>query len=145
MCRETYSAAIVPIVFIVDDDEAVRDALSLQVQSCGWNALACANGAEFFAALASAWPSCVVVNVKLSDMDGSALLHEISRLRIDLPVIVTTAYENQPRALRALADGARAVVAKPFGGGELMAAIARLITPSGRAPPAPEPTVHAST
>lgn len=135
----------IPIVFIVDDDEAVRAALSLLVRSCGWKPIACASGGDFFAALASAWPACIVVNVQLPDMDGSTLQREISRLRMNLPVIVVTAYENHPRTVRAVLDGATAVIPKPFRSGELMAAIARLVSSSGVPPLAPDPILHPGT
>ena len=124
----------IPIVFIVDDDDAVRSAVSLLVQSCGWTPFPCASGGEFFAALASAWPACLVVNLQLPDMDGSVLQREISRLRMNLPVIVITAYEDHPRTPTAVIDGAKAVIAKPFRGDELMAAIARLVDPSPQGP-----------
>lgn len=122
----------IPIIFIVDDDDAVRSAVSLLVQSCGWKPLACASGGDFFAALASAWPACIVVDLQLPDMDGSMLQREISRLRMNLPVIVITAYENHPKTPSAVLDGAKAVIAKPFGGDDLISAIARLIGPPKR-------------
>ncbi|HSS63991.1 MAG TPA: response regulator, partial [Gammaproteobacteria bacterium] len=128
------SSKSIPIVFIVDDDAAVRSALSLLVQSCGWRALACASGGDFFAALASAWPACIVVDPQLPDMDGSTLQREISRLRMNLPVIVITAYEDHPGTPRAVIDGAKAVIAKPFRGNELIAAIDRLVCPPGQRP-----------
>ncbi len=124
----------IPIIFIVDDDDAVRSAVSLLVQSCGWKPLACASGGDFFAALASAWPACIVVDLQLPDMDGSMLQREISRLRMNLPVIVITAYEDHPRTLTAVIDGAKAVIAKPFRGDELIAAIARLVDPPPKSP-----------
>ena len=136
---------LTPIIFIVDDDEAVRSALSLLVQSCGWRSRACASGGEFFAALASAWPACIVVDLQLPDMDGSMLQREISRLRMNLPVIVITRYENHPRTPSAVPDGAKAVIAKPFGGNELIAAIARLIGPPSDAPNPPSAMLPAST
>lgn len=145
MRNEELSSKEVPTVFIVDDDEAVRAALSLLVQSCGFKAVACANGGDFFAALALAWPACIVVNIQLPDMDGSTLQREISRLRMDFPVIVVTAYENHPSTVRAVLDGAKAVISKPFRGDELMAAITGLVSPSGGEPLAPEPTLHPST
>ena len=128
--RESRAPEPPPIIFIVDDDEAVRAALGMLVHSCGYRARTCGSGSEFFAALAQAWPACLVVNSKLSDMDGATLQHEIARLRMDLPVIVTTAYEDQPGSLQAMLDGARAVVAKPFTSNELMSAITRLVKPS---------------
>ncbi len=128
------SSKSTPIVFIVDDDAAVRSALSLLVQSCGWKPRACSSGSEFFAALASAWPACIVVDLQLSDMDGSMLQREISRLRMNVPVIVTTAYENHPRTLPAVLDGAKAVIAKPFQGEELIATITRIVEPAQRRP-----------
>lgn len=127
----------VPTVFIVDGDEAVRSALSLLVRSRGWNPRACATGGEFFAALSSAWPACIIINLQLPDMDALTLQREIGRLRMNLPVIVTTAYENHPGLLRAMLHGARAVVAKPFKNNELLAAVGRAVQSSIQPSPAP--------
>jgi FixJ family two-component response regulator len=124
----------IPIIFIVDDDAAVRAALSLLVQSCGWKPRACASGSEFFAALASSWPACIVVDIQLRDMDGTMLQREISRLRMNLPVIVTTAYENHPATLSAVLNGAKSVIAKPFQGEELIAAMTRIVEPAEKRP-----------
>lgn len=132
----------VPVVFIVDDDNAVRAALSLLVQTCGWKAKTCASGGEFFAALASAWPACILIDLELRDMDGAAVQREISRLRMNLPVIALTRYEGHPGAPAAESGGARAVIAKPFRCDELIAAIAEIIGPPleravGAGPPQP--------
>lgn len=135
----------IPIVFIVDDDDAVRSAVSLLVQSCGWTPFACASGGDFFASLASAWPTCLVVDLQLPDMDGSVLQREISRLRMNLPVIVITAYEDHPRTPTAVIDGAKAVIAKPFRGDELMAAIARHVDPPPQGPISTDPMLSACT
>ncbi len=139
------SSKSIPIVFIVDDDEAVRSALSLLVESCGWKSRSCASGGEFFTALASSWPACIVVDLQLPDMDGSMLQREISRLRMNLPVIVITAYENHPKTPSAVLDGAKAVIAKPFGGDDLISAIARLIGPPKRPAFAADSMLPAST
>jgi two-component system response regulator FixJ len=128
------SAKSTPIIFIVDDDAAVRAALSLLVQSRGWIPRACASGSEFFAGLASAWPACIVVDIQLPDMDGATLQRELSRLRMNLPVIVTTAYENHPASLSAVLNGAKAVIAKPFQGEELIAAMTRIVEPAEKRP-----------
>ncbi len=145
LSAEMLPPKLTPIIFIVDDDEAVRSALSLLVQSCGWRSRACASGGEFFTALASAWPACIIVDLQLPDMDGSMLQREIARLRMNLPVIAITRYENHPRALSAMLDGAKAVIAKPFGDNELISAISRLIGPPSEAPNSPNAMLPACT
>ncbi len=137
--------ASVPVVFIVDDDAAVRSSLCLLVKSCGWTPVACASGGDFFAALASAWPACIVIDPQLPDMDGSRLQREISRLNMNLPVIVITDYEDHPTTVAAVIDGARAVIAKPFRGGELVSTIAALVSRSPLRSSAPDPMLHAYT
>ncbi len=124
------SSANIPVVLIVDNDYALRAALSLLIQTCGWKAKACANGSEFFVALASAWPACILINPELPDIDGITVQREISRLRINVPVIALTAYEDHPDARAAEDSGARAVISKPFRVDELVATIANLINPS---------------
>lgn len=134
-----------PVVFIVDDDAAVRSALCLLVRSCGWTPVACANGRDFFAALASAWPACIVIDPLLPDIDGCRLQREMTRLSMNLPVIVITDYEDHQIALSAMVDGAKAVIAKPFRGEELMSAIAALVSARPAESRSPAPTRHAYT
>lgn len=124
------SADVPTLVYIVVDDDAVRSALSLLVRTCGWNARALASRKELHAALAKARPACIVLDLDRPHRNGATLQHEISRLEPDVPVIVVTAFEDHPLAGRAVADGATAVVAKPFRGDELIKAISRVITPS---------------
>ncbi len=57
------------------------------------------------------------------------LQREISRVRMNLPVIVVTAYEDHPKTLKAVIDGAKAVIAKPFRADELMVTLSRLVGP----------------
>ena len=140
------SSRSIPIVFIVDDDAAVRSALCLLVRSCGWTPVACSSGGDFFAALASAWPACIVVDPQLPDIDGSMLQREISRLNMNLPVIVITDYEDHPKTSSAIIDGAKAVIAKPFRGDELISAIATLVSPPRLRSCSPAaPILHAYT
>jgi FixJ family two-component response regulator len=139
------SSGSMPVVFIIDDDAAVRSALCLLVRSCGWTPVACASGGDFFAALASAWPACIVIDPQLPDIDGSMLQREISRLNMNLPVIVITDYEDHPITLSAVVDGAKAVIAKPFRDQELMSAIATLVSPSRLRSCSSAPVLHAYT
>lgn len=139
------SSTNIPVVFIVDHDNAVRAALSLLVQTCGWKVRACASGSEFFAALASAWPACILIDLELPDMDGAAVQREISRLRMNLPLIALTAYEDHPGARAAHRGGAKAVIAKPFHGDELISAITNLIGPPVEKAIAAGSPQHAST
>jgi FixJ family two-component response regulator len=145
MTTEMVSARSTPVVFIVDDDAAVRSALCLLVQSCGWTPVACACGGDCLAALASAWPACIVIDPKLPDIDGSRLQREMSRLSMNLPVIVITDYEDQAATQSALVGGAKAVIAKPFRGKELMSAIAALVSRPRQGPPSAASIRHAYT
>lgn len=107
-------------VFIVDDDPAVRAALSLLVESCGWRARSFATAEEFLDCYEREQPACLVLDLKMPGMGGVELQKIIADLDLELPVIVITAYHEHPLSNRARAAGALAVIGKPFREAELI-------------------------
>jgi len=116
-------------VCIVDDDAAVRSAVSLLVQSCGWEPISYAGGAEFLAAVAERWPACVLLDLQMPGMDGLTVQRELIRRGFSAPVIVTTAFSDHPSVEKALQNGALRVISKPFRPRELIDAIASVVNP----------------
>ena len=116
-----------PTVFIVDDDAAVRSAVSLLVRSCGWESKAFASAEAFLASPIDESPACLVLDLKMPTMDGVALQRELSKKSIDLPVIIVTAYDDQPIAQDAVEGGAAAVISKPFNADELIETIRKTL------------------
>jgi FixJ family two-component response regulator len=104
----------VPIIFIVDDDEAVRDALRLHLELAGLTVRPCASAAEFLAAADPGQPGCAVIDIRMPGMDGLTLQQEMIRRGLFLPVIVITGHGDVPAAVRAFRAGAVDFLQKPF-------------------------------
>ena len=110
-------------IFIVDDDPAVRSALSLLVTSCGWQPRPCASAEEFLQAYSQERGACLLLDLKMPGMSGVELQKRLGELDINLPTIVVTAYKDHPLADRARQAGARAIIGKPFRNQDLIDAI----------------------
>lgn len=109
-----------PVVFIVDDDAAVRAGLALLVESCGWTVRACASAEEFLVSYDPGDGGCLVLDLQMPGVSGADLMQILAEQDITLPVIIVTAYKDHPMTDRARAAGARAVIAKPFDEGDLV-------------------------
>lgn len=101
-----------PTVFIVDDDDAIRFAIGLLVETCGWKARTYATAEEFVETQEEIRePGCVVLDLNMPGTTGADLLEQTPPR---LPVIVITGYADSPLAERARRAGVRAVLKKPF-------------------------------
>lgn len=99
-------------VLIVEDDEAIRETMQIALEMRGYDVITAGNGAEGVAALSDRPPPCLILlDLMMPVMDGwgfvNALEHDPSLERI--PVVVVTAFNNQPQKIRA-----RKVIAKPI-------------------------------
>ena len=121
--RTILSVSETHTVFIVDDDPAVRSALSLLVSSCGWQPRPCASAEEFLRTYSREPSACLLVDLKMPGMSGVELQERLSELEISLPTIVVTAFKDHPLAERALKAGARSIIGKPFHNQDLIDAI----------------------
>ena len=111
-----------PIVFVVDDDVAVREALSLLIESAGWRPETFASGMEFLARVRPAVPSCLLLDVLLPALSG----HELQKLLLDqsdLPIIFVSGQADVPVAVRAMKAGAMDFFLKPLVAEALLGAI----------------------
>jgi FixJ family two-component response regulator len=104
-------------VFVVDDDEAVRDALTTALTSAGFAVAAFRSAAEFIEGHRSGGPACLVVELELPDID--ALLRRLPGAATNLPVIVTSRRLRRRRLPDELAQCV-GLLEKPFGHDELM-------------------------
>jgi FixJ family two-component response regulator len=104
------------IVYIVDDDPALRDALCMLFESVSIRAKAYASGAELLnsGALAETRAACLVADVRMPGISGMTLLERLRDAGIDIPAIVITAYGDIPMAVRAMKLGAVDFITKPF-------------------------------
>ena len=103
-----------PCVYIVDDDSAVRDGLSLFLETSGLHCKTFANAEEFLAQYRPDGPGCMVLDVNLPGLNGPKLQCELNALKIRLPIIFLTAYGDIPMSVRAIKSGAVDFLTKPI-------------------------------
>lgn len=102
------------LVYIVDDDEAVRDSLSLLLEASGFTARSFASARELLAAASSLRPGVVISDIQMPEMDGLQLQQRLNELRCSFPLIVMTGHGDVPLAVQALKAGALDFIEKPF-------------------------------
>jgi two-component system CheB/CheR fusion protein len=107
-------------IYIVDDDEAVRDALRALFEAYGFTVHDFASGTEFLRQYAPTMQGCVLLDVNLPGMDGIQVLKLLAASGSHPPVIIMTAKSDDQTNAHAMAAGAAAFVQKPFGSGQLM-------------------------
>ncbi len=101
-------------VVVVDDDDAVRDSLQVLLESAGFTVEAFASPVEFLASPAPGRAGCLVVDVRMPEMDGIQVQETLNAGNNQLPVIVMTGHADVPLAVRAMKAGAVDFVEKPF-------------------------------
>ncbi len=111
------------IVFVVDDDPSVRDALSNLLDSVGLAAQTFGSSEEFLSFSRPEVPSCLVLDAKLPGMSGPEFQEELRRTGIQIPIIFITAHGDVPMTRRVMKAGAIEFLTKPFQKGELLGAI----------------------
>src|ERR1700726_2622349 len=116
-----------PIVFIVDDDVAVRESLESLIRFAGWHPETFASAQEFLARPRVLAPSCLILDVALPDLNGLDLQKRIAVDRIDMPIIFITGYGDVPMTVQAMKAGAVEFLMKPFGDDVLLSAIRHAI------------------
>jgi len=119
-----------PLIFIVDDDEAVRNALILLANARGWNVLAFDSAEDFLARApeqADGRPMCLVLDLQMPGMSGAELQERLQRRDHRLPTLILSAWPDGHLARRALAAGACAVIGKPFAPSQWLEIVERLL------------------
>src|SRR5262245_54953908 len=116
-----------PTVFIVDDDEAVRDALSLLVRSVNLSSESFAFARDFLAAAADCRPGCLVLDVRMPEVDGLELQRQLAARGSRMPIIMLTGHGDVPMAVQALRAGALDFIPKPFDSKALLKSIREAI------------------
>jgi len=110
----------VPTVFIVDDDDAIRDALAWLLKSRGITARAWPSAEAFLADWSDALRGCTVLDVRMDGMSGVELFERLRVLGSRLPVLFLTGHGDVPLAVSALKRGAFDFVEKPFNDNDLV-------------------------
>ena len=131
-------------VLIVEDELGLREGLVGAVETLGFQAIPASGLAEARRALASTRVDCILLDIRLKDGDGLDFLTELrGGAYRDVPVIVTTAYGDSERTIRAMRDGAFDYLTKPFNLPVLLATVERAVKQRAMAqaivPPPPVP------
>ena len=111
-----------PVVFVVDDDPYVREALRLLIGSAGWRALTFTSAEEFLDWPRATVPGCLVLDVALADLNGPELQTLLAE-QPELPVIFMASVADIPMIVRAIKAGAVEFLMKPFADEALLSAI----------------------
>ncbi len=103
-----------PTVVVVDDDDAVRDALSMLFRTAGLAVETHPSPAHFLRHPPPAAPACLVLDIRMPSMSGLELQQEVQRRAMQLPIIFITGHGDIPMAVRAVKNGAADFLEKPF-------------------------------
>ena len=116
-----------PVVFIVDDDEGIREATRSLLASVGLRVETFTTAQEFLASRQPDAPACLVLDVRLPGLSGLDLQHELIQAGIPIPIIFITGHGDVPTSVQAMKAGAVEFLTKPFQDQQLLDAIHRAI------------------
>jgi FixJ family two-component response regulator len=125
-----------PIVYVIDDDAPVREALARLLQSAGLRAYTFASAETFLTARCPTHNACVVADVRMPGMSGLELQRELVSTNSPLRVIFVTAQDIGATRVEALRQGCVAFLVKPVDDLVLLEAIDRALTPDDARPAA---------
>jgi two-component system response regulator FixJ len=131
-------------VFIVDDDDAVRDSLQVLLESADLPVEVFASPTAFLNSPAPARAGCLLVDVRMPEMDGIAVQERLRAAKSPLPVIVMTGHADVPLAVRAMKAGAVDFIEKPFDDETIIETVRRALDIarlSRQAEPGPSPEI----
>ncbi len=103
-----------PLVYVVDDDEAIRRSISFLLKTSGYAVKAYASGAEFLAEAGRLERGCILLDVRMPDIDGMEVQQRLRESGVLLPVIIMTGHGDIDMAVRAMKAGASDFIEKPF-------------------------------
>ena len=116
-----------PVVFVIDDDPSMREALRSLFQSVGWRVELFASAPEFMQGTRPDGPACLVLDIRLPRLSGLEFQTELAEANIELPIIFITGHGDIPMSVKAMKAGAVDFLTKPFRDQELLDAVARAI------------------
>jgi two-component system response regulator FixJ len=109
-----------PVVYVVEDDAGMRDAVSLLMRGAGFDVRGYQSAEAFLDQVDCSVPLCLLTDVKLPGMDGIALFRQLARSGTEPAVVVITGHGDIPMAVAALKEGVLDFVEKPFDPGLLL-------------------------
>lgn len=121
-------------VFIVDDDEAVRDLLEALLAVQGHAVEAYPSGEAFLAAFRPESRGCALVDLRMPEIDGLTLLRRLTARGAKLPVVVVTGHGDVALAVQAMKSGAVDFIEKPYSNATILEVVRQALAGSARAP-----------
>ncbi|HEU4961452.1 MAG TPA: response regulator [Sphingomonas sp.] len=113
------------IIYVVDDEDAVRRSVGFMLRTSGYEVHAFASGVEFLKEVKKLDPGCVLLDVRMPDMDGLEVQQQLNAHGVAMPVIVLTGHGDVATAVQAMKRGASDFLEKPFEKASLIEAIER--------------------
>jgi two-component system C4-dicarboxylate transport response regulator DctD len=114
-------------VIVVDDEEAIREAVQQWLELSGFRVQSCASATQALALIDRDFPGIVISDVRMPGTDGLQLLDKLLELDRDLPVILVTGHGDVPMAVQALRQGAYDFIEKPFTPERLLDSVRRAL------------------
>lgn len=119
-------------VHVVDDDEAIRQSVGFLLRKAGHRVETYASGTVFLKAASRTMAGCILLDVRMPDMDGLEVQRRLAETGISLPIIMLTGHGDIALAVRAIKAGATEFLEKPFERASLLAAIDQALAQSSR-------------
>ena len=120
---QTASTAFAPTVYVIDDDDAVRDALSGLFRSVGLHVELFASASQFLQGKLPETPSCLVLDIRLPGVSGLDFQAHLAKSNIQMPVVFMTGHGDVPMSVRAMKAGAIDFLTKPFRDQDMLDAV----------------------
>jgi FixJ family two-component response regulator len=115
------------MVFVIDDDESIREALQSLIRSVGLSVQTFAAAQEFLQSRRPDVPACLILDVRMPGLSGLDLQRELAEANINIPIIFITGHGDIPMSVRAMKAGAVEFLTKPFRDQDLLDAIAQAL------------------
>ena len=112
-------------VYLVDDDDSVRRSIGFMLKTSGFSVRAYPSGIDFLKDVKALDPGCILLDIRMPDMDGLEVQRELAARGIAMPVIVLTGHGDVATAVEAMKNGASDFIEKPFEKAVLLEAIER--------------------
>lgn len=124
---DTGSHASNTMVYVVDDDESMRDAVGNLLRSVGLSVATFGSAQEFLAFDMPDVPSCLILDVRLKGQSGLAVQEQIAASELGLPIVFMTAHGDIAMTVKAMKAGAKDFLAKPFRDQDMLDAVAHAL------------------
>jgi len=121
------------MVFVIDDDESIRESLKSLMRSVGLRVETFASAQEFLQSTRPDVPACLILDVRMPGLSGLDLQRELAQVNIHIPIIFITGHGDIPMSVRAMKAGAVEFLTKPFRDQDLLDAIQQALERDRRA------------